>query len=62
MRISTTAVISGIIFDGCCSHPHEPVTLYVSEGIGAYMFEFREKPVKYFMDKGPFDRPPGLTS
>jgi hypothetical protein len=48
MRISTTAVISGMIFDGCCSHPHKPVTLYVSEGIGAYMFEFRKRPVKYF--------------
>jgi hypothetical protein len=35
----------------------EPVTLYVSEGIGAYMFEFRQKPFKYFTGKGPLDQP-----
>jgi len=62
MRISTTADSSGMIFDGCCLNPYEPVTLYVSEGIGAYMYEFREKPVKYFMGKGPLDRPHGLSS
>jgi hypothetical protein len=36
----------------------EPVTLYVSEAIGAYRFEFREKPVKYFMGISPLDRIP----
>ena len=36
----------------------EPVTLYVSEGIGAYMFEFRLKPVKYLIGKGTSDELP----
>jgi hypothetical protein len=35
----------------------EPVTLNISEGIGAYMFEFRKKPVKYFTGNGSFDWP-----
>jgi len=35
----------------------EPVTLYVSEGIGAYMFEFRKWPFKYFNSNGVLDWP-----
>jgi hypothetical protein len=35
----------------------EPVTLYVREGIGVFLFEFRLKPVKYCMVRGPLIGP-----
>ena len=51
MKRSNTAVIAVMIFGGCPWHPDDPirsdpektvtVTLYISEGIGSYRFEFR---------------------